>query len=110
MKICSCGVIGRCGRMALVVGAWFALLGATSLRRQETSTARAVVTATTKAAEGVTTIPRQSVSVYENRKLQDVAGWVPLRGARSGLQLVVLLDDSSSGNLGLAVERHWKAL
>ena len=100
MKIGSWGVIGRSGCIALVVGAWFALLGATSLG-QETSTARAVVTATTKAAEDVTTIPRQSVSVYENRKLQDVAGWVPLRGARSGLQLVVLLDDSSSGNLGL---------
>jgi len=60
-----------------------------------------VVTAETKAAEGVTTIPKQSISVYENRKLQGVTGWVPLRGARSGLQLVVLLDDSSRGNLGL---------
>jgi hypothetical protein len=30
-----------------------------------------------------------------------VTGWVPLRGERSGLQLVVLLDDSSGGNLGL---------
>ncbi len=30
-----------------------------------------------------------------------MAGWVPLRGERSGLQLVVLLDDSSRGNLGL---------
>jgi hypothetical protein len=59
-----------------------------------------VVTAETKAAEGVTTIPRQSISVYENRKLQDVSGWTPLRGARSGLQLVVLLDDSSRSNLG----------
>jgi hypothetical protein len=68
---------------------------------QETSTGRAVVTAETKAAEGVVTIPKQSISVYENRKLQDVSGWTPLRGARSGLQLVVLLDDSSRGNLGL---------
>ena len=59
------------------------------------------MTAETKAAEGVTTIPRQSISVYENRKLLDVSGWTPLRGARSGLQLVVLLDDSSRGNLGL---------
>jgi VWFA-related protein len=68
---------------------------------QETSTGRAVVTAETKAAEGVTTIPKQSISVYENRKLLDVSGWTPLRGARSGLQLVLLLDDSSRGNLGL---------
>ena len=85
----------------MVVGICFALPGAFASPAQETSTARAVVTANTKAAEDVTTIPRQSISVYENRKLQDVTGWVPLRGARSGLQLVVLLDDSSRGNLGL---------
>jgi hypothetical protein len=68
---------------------------------QETSTGRAVVTAETKAAEGVVTIPKHSISVYANRKLQDVSGWTALRGARSGLELVVLLDDSSRGNLGL---------
>ena len=68
---------------------------------QETSTGRAVVTAETKGAEGVTTIPKRGISLYENRKLQDVSGWTPLRGSRSGLQLVVLLDDSSRGNLGL---------
>jgi len=68
---------------------------------QETSTGRAVVTAETKGAEGVTVIPKRSISLYENRKLQDVSGWAPLRGSRSGLQLVVLLDDSSRGNLGL---------
>jgi len=72
-----------------------------TVRAQETSTARAVVTASSKSAEDTTTVPRQSISVFENRKLQDVTGWVPLRGQRSGLQLVVLLDDSSRGNLGL---------
>jgi VWFA-related protein len=88
--------------MALAVGICLAVPGAFGTgAAQETSTGRAVVTAETKAAEGVTTIPKQSMSVYENRKLQDVSGWTPLRGARSGLQLVVLLDDSSRGNLGL---------
>ena len=62
---------------------------------------RAVVTVNTKSAEDTTTVPQQTISVYENRKLQEVTGWVPLRGERSGLQLVVLLDDSSRGNLGL---------
>ena len=71
------------------------------LSAQETSTGRAVVTVNSKSAEDATTVPRQSISLYENRKLQEVAGWVPLRGQRSGLQLVVLLDDSSRGNLGL---------
>jgi VWFA-related protein len=93
--------IGTC-KAALVVGVCFFMLGVLPpLSAQETNTARAVVTANTKSAEGVTTVPRQTISVYENRKLQEVAGWVPLRGERSGLQLVVLLDDSSRGNLGL---------
>jgi VWFA-related protein len=85
--------------IALVAAVWLAMLGVSPA--QETSTARAVVTATTKSTEGVSTVTRQSISVYENRKLQEVTGWVPLRGQRAGLQLVVLLDDSSQGNLGL---------
>ncbi len=85
--------------VAMVVGISFALAALSPA--QDTSTARAVVTATTKGSEDVTTIPRQSISLTANRKSQDVTGWVPLRGSRSGLQLVVLLDDSSRGNLGL---------
>src|SRR5580704_10903398 len=102
MKIGSCGIGDRIGGFALAMGICIAMQGAfRTSAAQETSTGRAVVTVETKAAEGVTTIPKQSVSVYENRKLQDVSGWTPLRGARSGLQLVILLDDSSRGNLGL---------
>lgn len=86
--------------MALAMGIYLVMPGALGIA-QETSTGRAVVTAETKAAEGVTAIPKQSISLYENRKLQDVSGWTALRGQRSGLQLVVLLDDSSRGNLGL---------
>ncbi|HEX4713334.1 MAG TPA: hypothetical protein VH164_00235, partial [Ktedonobacteraceae bacterium] len=100
MKIGSCGNGDRI--VALAIGICLAISGAVVLAAaQETSTGRAVVTAETKGSEGVTTIPKQSISVYENRKLQDVSGWTPLRGARSGLQLVVLLDDSSRSNLGL---------
>jgi VWFA-related protein len=101
MKIGSCGlrrVTGRGRSLAPMAAVCFALLAVSAA--QETSTARAVVTVTSKSAEDVTTVPRQSISVYENRKLQDVTGWVPLRGPRAGLQLVVLLDDSSRGNLG----------
>jgi VWFA-related protein len=68
---------------------------------QETSTANAVVTAVPKKGEDVTVIPRQTITAYENRKTQDVTGWVPLRGSRAGLQLLILLDDSSRGTLGL---------
>lgn len=70
------------------------------LLAQESSNARAIVTVTTKSAEDTVAVPRQSINLYENRKLQDVTGWNPLRGERAGLQLVVLLDDSSRGNLG----------
>jgi hypothetical protein len=100
MKIGSCGNGNRI--VALAMGVCLAIWGSSRpAAAQETSTARAVVTAETKGAEGVTTIPKQSISVYENRKLREVSGWTPLRGPRSGLQLVVLLDDSSGGNLGL---------
>ena len=86
----------------MVVGVCFFMLSSQPLlSAQETSTGRAIVTVNSKPAEDVTTVPRQTISLYENRKLQEVAGWVPLRGERSGLQLVVLLDDSSRGNLGL---------
>jgi hypothetical protein len=102
MKIGSCGVGDRIGGVALAMGICLGIWGSfASATAQETSTGRAVVTAETKAAEGVTTIPQQSVSVYQNRKLLDVSQWTPLRGARSDLQLVLLLDDSSRGNLGL---------
>jgi hypothetical protein len=70
------------------------------LLAQESSNARAIVTVTTKSTEDAVVVPRQSINLYENRKLQDVTGWNPLRGERAGLQLVVLLDDSSRGNLG----------
>jgi VWFA-related protein len=75
--------------------------GALRATAQEAETARAVVTVTSKPAESVVTVPRQSITLYENRKLQQVTGWAPLRGERAGLQLVILLDDSSRGNLAL---------
>jgi hypothetical protein len=94
--------VSRGAFIAVIAGASFAFSGALQpLRAQETSTARAIVTVNSKSAENTTAVPRQSISVYENRKIQDVTGWVPLRGERSGLQLAVLLDDSSTGNLGL---------
>jgi VWFA-related protein len=88
--------------LAIMVGVWLVISGAVRPSfAQETPTARTVVTVSSKSAEDVTTVPQQSISVSEGRKVQDVAGWVPLRGARAGLQLVLLLDDSSRGSLGL---------
>jgi VWFA-related protein len=94
--------MGGSRRFTLMVGVWLVIWGAVrpSLA-QETPTARTVVTVTSKSAEDVITVPQQSISVSEGRKVQDVAGWVPLRGAHADLQLVLLLDDSSRGSLGL---------
>lgn len=100
-SVCK-GKFRRSAPITIVMGICFAMPGAVApLRAQEGGTARAIVTVTSKSAEDVTTVPRQSITVLQNRKLQDVTGWVPLRGARSGLQLVVLLDDSARGSLGL---------
>ena len=86
----------------MVVGICCSLLGVLPpLSAQETNIASAIVTVISKSAEDGTTVPKQTMSVFENRKVQEVTGWVPLRAQSSGLQLVVLLDDSSRGNLGL---------
>jgi hypothetical protein len=96
----TCARLG--GRSYLAIAVWIALLGTLwPSGAQETNTARAVITANAKSGEDVTTIPQQSITAYENRKLQQVTGWVPLRGQRAGLQLVLLLDDASRGTLGL---------
>jgi VWFA-related protein len=101
MKTVSCRPRRANARTSIAIVISLAVSGAVwPAMGQETSTARAVVTVSTKAAEDAVTVPRPSVTVYENRKLQEVTGWNPLRGERSGLQLVVLLDDSSRGNLG----------
>jgi len=66
---------------------------------QETVTVHAVVTAsTTRLSEGVFTVPRKRVAVDLGRQPQEVFGWMPLRGIRAGLQLALLIDDSSNGN------------
>jgi hypothetical protein len=70
----------------------FALAGALPPAiSQETSTGRAIVTATSKASEGAAPLPRQSISLLEGRKAQDVTGWVPLRGPRSWMTLLAAI-------------------
>jgi hypothetical protein len=71
------------------------------LSAQEAQTARAIVTADSKSNEAAVTVPRETISLLQNRKLQQITGWVPLRGEHSGLQLVVLLDDSARTGMGV---------
>jgi VWFA-related protein len=89
--------------LLLLVGPFF-VVPAVSAAAQETSTVSAVVTAVPKKGEDVTPVPKQAITVYENRKQQNLSSWVPLTGSRAGLQLVILLDDSSRSTLGLQLK------
>ena len=89
-------------KAAIGLGLCFAVAAGSQVSAaQDVLNAHTVVTVNTKSAEAVTIVPQQNMSVLSGRKLQQVTGWVPLRGQRAGLQLVVLLDDASRGNLGL---------
>jgi hypothetical protein len=94
---CSPGVLTTVALLAAFLGIFAApsvLLG------QEDAAVHVVVTATTKSSE-TTDVPQQSVAVRLDGKPQQITGWIPLRGPRSGLELVLLLDDSSRASLGL---------
>jgi hypothetical protein len=85
----------------LTVIAFLALFASRSLAIAQTDTAvHAVITATTKSSE-TTDIPQQSVTVRLAGKPLEISGWTPLRGPNAGLELVLLLDDSSRTTLGL---------
>jgi hypothetical protein len=66
---------------------------------QDTVTVHAVVTASTRLSEGVLPLPRRSIVVDLGHKPQEVFNWIPLRGTRAGLQLTLLIDDSSGSRL-----------
>ena len=52
----------------------------------------------------VSPITREDVIVNEGHDHDKVIGWVPAQGANAGLDLLVLLDDSSSASLGSQLE------
>ncbi len=82
-------------------GVCFSIFAGSAAPAQETATAHAVVTVVTNAKEGLTTVPRDTITVLENGRRQELSGWVPLRGSRDHLQLALLLDDSSGSSLSL---------
>jgi hypothetical protein len=49
-------------------------------------------------------ITREDVVVEEGREHDKVTGWIPAQGPNAGLDLLVLLDDSSSSSLGSQLE------
>lgn len=94
----------HCRMQCLAILAAAGFFAASASVAQETVTAHALVTAVPRSSEGEVVVPRESVSVWENGKRQDVSSWVPLRGDRAGLELVVLLDDSLRGSLSIRLD------
>jgi hypothetical protein len=63
-----------------------------------------VVTVEARHGSNVPDITRDDVMVYQGHDRDKVTGWLPLQGDRAGLQLFVLLDDSSNISLGSQLE------
>src|ERR1700674_240514 len=63
-----------------------------------------VVTVEARHGSNVPDISREDVMVYEGHDRDKVAAWLPLQGDRAGLELFVLLDDSSNISLGSQLE------
>lgn len=49
-------------------------------------------------------VDQADVMVYEGKERDKVTGWLPLQGEHAGLELFILLDDSSSASLGSQLE------
>jgi hypothetical protein len=63
-----------------------------------------VVTVEARHGSNVPDISREDVMVYEGHDRDKVTAWLPLQGDRAGLELFVLLDDSSNSSLGSQLE------
>jgi len=87
--------------MAIGVVAAALLLAAPAFAQSEKATGqgRAVVTIFAKHSEVAPNVSQQDVSVKVNGKDSNVTGWIPLKGAHDGLELVVLIDGGAR-NLG----------
>jgi hypothetical protein len=60
-----------------------------------------VVTVKPHRGAQVPAVGAEDVKVYQKGQLDTVASWVPLQGDRAGLQLYILIDDTSRANLAL---------
>lgn len=60
-----------------------------------------VVTVKPHRGAQVPAVAADDVKVYQKGQLDMVSSWVPLQGDRAGLQLFILIDDTSRSNLAL---------
>ena len=66
--------------------------------------AQTVVTVMPKKGNDSLTVSRENIQVTADHKQGTVTDWIPLRGERSGLELVLLIDDSSRSSIGTQLE------
>src|SRR5271167_5377 len=63
-----------------------------------------VVTVEARHGSNVPDINREDVMLYGGRDRDKVTAWMPLQGDHAGLELFILLDDSSNISLGSQLE------
>lgn len=71
---------------------------------QDSGTASAIVTAVPTKKEAFTPPAKQTITVLVDKKPHPVTGWTPYQGARAGLQLVILMDNSSVTGIGIQLQ------
>jgi hypothetical protein len=87
----------------LMVGPALVLFGALSFAQQNTSDGvpvHTVVTVEARRGSDVPVIQREDVMVNEGKARDQVTDWVPAQGDHAGLELFILLDDSSNTTIG----------
>jgi hypothetical protein len=96
-------LLGMGAMFALMVGMIF---GATSVSAHEPDSSTEVpvhMVVTVKAHHDgqVPVVAANDVKVYQRDKQDTVASWLPLQGDRAGLQLFILIDETSRESVGL---------
>src|SRR5271170_3441583 len=95
----------RMMRLGIALAMMTELVALAPLRAQETSVASAAsatMTVTSSVAENKTMpeIKPQDVTVQQGKQRLQVTDWVRAQGDHAGLDLFILIDDSSSSSLG----------
>src|SRR5580704_11079967 len=84
--------------LGLVLGVIFGPAPAAAQQAQQTSTdvpVHMVVTVKPHHGAQVPAVAADDVKVFQKGKRDMVTSWVPLQGDRAGLQLFILIDDTS---------------
>lgn len=86
---------------AMGLWAWVAASAQSEQTASETGVAtHLVVTAEPRKGNTVPVINQDDVIVYEGHTRDKVAEWIPAAGDHAALDLIILIDDGSSANLG----------